>query len=59
MITYIYTARAVNGTHSNQYGSVDADTAKEAKKKVKGKFTYPVKVEVIVFPETATKNRLI
>ncbi|APC17175.1 hypothetical protein BLL42_16030 [Pseudomonas frederiksbergensis] len=52
MTTYIYIARAVKGTPSNQYGSVDANTPKEAQKKVKDKYTYPVKVEIVRVPET-------
>lgn len=52
MTTYIYIARAAKGTPSNQYGSVDANTPKEAKKKVKDKYTYPVNVEIVTVPET-------
>ncbi|MGF6328324.1 hypothetical protein ABH909_001202 [Pseudomonas sp. BS3782 TE3695] len=57
MCTYIYIARAVKGTPSNQYGSVDANTPKEAKRKVKDKYTYPVKVDVIVVPEMGSQKK--
>lgn len=59
MTTYVYAAYAVKDIHSNQYGSVDADTPQEAKKKVKDKYTYPVKIKIIEIPEIAKQNRYI